>query len=120
MKTAVIHSYFVNKPGVNAIAMPAGATILGVLPSSKGLRINAWHIEGAADEKLVTETRYFYTARTGLALPAAAFQEGTVLHSFRGGLHLMEVTDAAAAVIAEMYPVVDEADADMVLTPGEG
>jgi hypothetical protein len=108
MKTCTIHSYFVSKTGINTLTMPEGARIVSLLPSSKGIRVNAWHKEASDDAPLPAVQRFFYLTRTGVPMPAEAMTEGTFLGSFRGGAHLIEVTKQTAQDISDLYPTLEE------------
>jgi hypothetical protein len=110
MKTATIHSYFLTALGVSTVTMPAGAKVLSVMPSAKGIRLSAIHEETEATTGTV---RHFYVTRTGVPMPLSAMTTGTFLHSFRGGVHVLEVTAAAAADISDLYPNLDTVLGDL-------
>lgn len=114
MKTAVIHRYQIAPLGLTVVNMPKGARVVSVEPGSKGWNVYASHITPPADGVLEIKRRAFTCVKTGTEFPAGA----EYLTTIRGGLHVLELpTVGHVQDWLDIYPQIDEKDADATIEP---
>ncbi len=114
MKTAVIHRYQIAPLGLTVVNMPKGARVVNVQPGSKGWNVYASHITPPADKPLEMQQRGFVSLKTGTEFPVGA----NYLTTIRGGLHVLELPTAGHVQDwLDLYPQIDEKDADAVIEP---